>query len=72
MWKRRLGFNAIFFIGTIIAIFGWMGELRGWPQASNPFLAFGNFAIAGHILQIIGIFGSLITPDAKEEKKDFE
>ena len=72
MWKRRLGFNAIFFIGTLIAAFGWMGELRDWPQVVVSFLKFGNLAIAGHVLQIIGAFGIMLTPDAEEERKDFE
>jgi len=72
MWKRRLIFNAIFFVGTLLAGFGWMGELREWPQGVNEFLKFGNLAIAGHVIQIIGLFGNLITPDTSEEKKDFE
>ncbi len=73
MWKRRLGFNSIFFVGTLFAAFGWMGELRDWPVAVSEFLKFGNVAIAGHVLQIIGLFGSLLTPDAVEEsKRDFE
>jgi len=73
MWKRRLGYNAIFFIGTLVAAFGWMGELRDWPVAVVNFLKFGNLAIAGHVLQIIGAFGSLLTPDVDEdERKEFE
>jgi len=76
MWKRRLIFNAIFFAGTMIAGFGWMGELRDWPIAISKFLKFGNLAIAGHVLQIIGLFGSLLTPNSEEEveeeRKDFD
>ena len=72
MWKRRLIFNTIFFIGTLIAAFGWMGELRDWPVAILSFLKFGNIAIAGHVLQVIGVFGIMLIPDAEEEKKDFE
>ncbi len=73
MWKRRLIFNAIFFVGTLIAGFGWMGELREWPQAVTAFLKFGNLAIVGHMIQIVGLFGSLLTPETIEEKtKDFE
>ena len=70
MWKRRLVFNAIFFAGTMVAAFGWMGELRDWPQLVVDFLKFGNLAIAGHVFQIVGIFGSLLIPDASEEKRD--
>ncbi len=69
MWKRRLGFNTIFFIGTMVAAFGWLGELRDWPPAANAFLAFGNFAIAGHVLQIIGAFGIMLMSDAEEEER---
>lgn len=73
MWKRLLLFNAIFFVGTLIAGFGWIGELRDWPVAVVEFLKFGNLAIAGHVLQIVGIFGSMLTPDVLvNEQKEFE
>jgi hypothetical protein len=71
MWKRRQLFNAIFFLGTIIAALAWIGEMKGWHTDSYR-IKFGNIAIGGHIIQIIGAFGSLVTPDAEEEKKDFE
>jgi hypothetical protein len=71
MWKRRQLFNAIFFIGTVIAAIGWVGELRGWHLRSSNF-SFGNFAIAGHALQIIGLFGNLMTPDAVKDRNEFE
>jgi len=70
MWKRRLVFNAIFFIGTLLAGIGWIGELRDWPKPVADFLRFGNVAIVGHILQIAGLFGSLLTPDREEVDED--
>ena len=75
MWKRRQIFNAVFFIGTIIAAVGWIGELRDWPIVVVNFFKFGNLAITGHILQIIGAFGILVTPEGIEVigdgQKDF-
>ena len=49
-----------------------MGELRQWLPMVAGFLKFGNLAIAGHALQVVGAFGSLVTPDAEEEAEDFE
>jgi hypothetical protein len=69
MWKRRLVFNLIFFIGTLIAAIGWLSELREWN------LRLGDLAIAGHAIQIAGIFGNLLTPDEtglEEDHKEFE
>ena len=47
-----------------------MGELRDWPHVVVDFLKFGNLAIVGHVLQIIGVFGSLLTPDTEEIVED--
>jgi len=75
MWKRRQIFNTIFFAGTLIAAFGWIGELRDWHLVISYHLKFSDFAIIGHAIQIIGAFGSLVTPDVVEvlddERKDF-
>ncbi|MEP7235057.1 MAG: hypothetical protein ABI778_07155 [Ignavibacteriota bacterium] len=72
MWTRRLALNAIFFVGTILAAFGWLGELRDWPELAAVFLRFGSFAIAGHVLQIVGAFGIMVMPDEVRDEKDFE
>jgi len=69
MWKRRLVFNLIFFIGTLLAGVGWISELREWT------VHLGILALIGHCVQIIGAFGNLLTPDENEkfeEEKDFE
>ena len=48
MWKRRLVFNLIFFIGTLLAGVGWLSELREWRKDEKffknkrkPFQVFG-------------------------------
>ena len=68
MWKRRLVFNLIFFIGTLLAGVGWLSELREWR------IHLGNLALIGHVIQIIGAFGNLLTPDDDEslEHSDIE
>ena len=70
MWKRRLAFNLIFFICTLLAGVGWISELRGWA------VHLGILALIGHSVQIVGAFGNMLTPDEREkfeeEKKDFE
>jgi hypothetical protein len=66
MWKRRQLFNAIFFLGTLLAVIGWMGDLRDWPPLVENFFKFGNLAITGHALQVLGAFGNMLTPDAEE------
>ena len=59
MWKRRLVFNVLFVLGTLCAVIGWMqdGQKRHirW------------LALAGHAVQVVGIFGSLLTPDRQEQ-----
>jgi hypothetical protein len=74
MWKRRQFFNAIFFLGTLVAAIGWLGDLRDWPALAATIFTFGNIAIAGHVVQVLGAFGNLMTPDAEEvveENEDF-
>lgn len=70
MWKRRLVFNLIFFLGTVVAGVGWISELREWR------VDLGILAVIGHSVQVVGAFGNLLTPDddenSKEERKDFE
>jgi Zn-dependent protease len=70
MWKRRLVFNLIFFVGTLLAGIGWLSELREWR------IQLGNLAVAGHAIQIAGAFGNLLTPDdgenAEDGRNDFE
>jgi len=76
MWRRRQFFAAVFFFGTMIAAIGWIGELRDWPMLVIKFFKFGNLAIAGHVLQIVGAFGSLLTPDYEkvvdDQRNDFD
>lgn len=72
MSKRRQFFNAIFFLGTMLAAFGWMGQLRQWPGAISKFVKFGTIAIAGHVIQVVGAFGNLLTPDREEVSDDNE
>ena len=52
----------------MLAGVGWLSELREWR------IHLGNLALIGHVIQIIGAFGNLLTPDDSEsaEQRDFE
>lgn len=66
--EKRLAFGAIFLFGTLAAATGWLasvGYIARWLQAIVP----GNIAqvltIGGHSIQIIGIIGAMLVPDAE-------
>ncbi len=61
MQTRRLIFSALFLLGTVLAVIGWTGELK-WEMAN-----LGIYALIGHALQVIGIFGRMVTPDEIED-----
>jgi hypothetical protein len=68
--RRRLGFSALFFSGTAIAVFGWMAEFGSYPED------FQIAALIGHFIQLVAVFGLLLTPDevreaGSEEEKEF-
>ncbi|HEY3875406.1 MAG TPA: hypothetical protein VGM92_08000 [Candidatus Kapabacteria bacterium] len=56
---RQFIFTFLFLIGTLIAAAGWYAEWRN--LLSVPFDRW--LALAGHLLQVAGVFGSLLTPD---------
>ncbi len=65
---RQLVYTLLFCIGTIVAAIGWYAA---WRDLVSP--AFGVWLpLAGHVLQVIGAFGNLLTPDDIEEGDDIE
>lgn len=58
MSRRRLLFMLIFFTGTVLAALGWYAEWRFILLSVNTII------VAGHILQVLGLFGYMLTPDA--------
>jgi hypothetical protein len=68
--KQRLIFSLVFFIGTIVAAIGWFIEWKGLNHVSNILDHLTILALIGHALQVIGVFGYLITPDEMEEKEE--
>ncbi|MDP4199517.1 MAG: hypothetical protein Q8902_08100 [Bacteroidota bacterium] len=63
MRRRRLIYTLLFFFGTVLAAVGWIAE---WKHLDDLFPLLTHTAIiagAGHLLQVIGAFGSLVTPD---------
>ena len=65
--RRRLLFTATFFVGTIVAAIGWFIEWKGLNHLSHLLGRLTILALIGHALQVIGMFGSLLTPDEVEE-----
>lgn len=51
-------FMLIFFTGTVLAALGWYAEWR------LILLNVSTFIVAGHVLQVVGMFGYMLTPDA--------
>lgn len=65
MEKRRAFFSFLFFIGTLLAVLGWGGEYLHRIHSGTV------YAIAGHVLQIVGVFSNMVTPDdVYEESQD--
>jgi hypothetical protein len=54
----------LFFTGTVLAALGWYAEWR------FILLSVNSIIIAGHVLQVIGLFGYILTPDAIVRIKD--
>ncbi|HET6401902.1 MAG TPA: hypothetical protein VFH95_10940 [Candidatus Kapabacteria bacterium] len=70
--NRQLFFFLFFLCGTIIAAIGWFAE---WKQLADriPFFRYCDLiAVVGHALQVIGAFGSLLTPDYVEREEEEE
>ncbi len=62
--KRQIIFAFIFVLGSFLAPVGWYAE---WKQV-EPISDYATIImIVGHTLQVIGAFGSLLTPDYVEE-----
>ena len=64
MWRQRFVYSALFFLGTLLAGAGWFAELRDYPI---DLLA---ATIAGHLLQVIGAFGHLLTPEQVDDDEE--
>jgi len=64
MWKRRLFFSLLFVLGTFVAVFGWLTD-----GAKHKFR---YLALAGHAVQVVGIFGSMLTPDREEHLEGYK
>jgi hypothetical protein len=64
MSRRRLLFMLLFFTGTVLAALGWYAEWR------FILMNVSTIIIAGHALQVIGLFGYILTPDAIVRIKD--
>ena len=54
----------IFFTGTVLAVLGWYAEWRFILLSVNTII------VAGHILQVLGLFGYMLTPDAIVKIRD--
>jgi hypothetical protein len=59
VWQRRLLFSIVFVFGTIAAVIGWLADLKDIHLAKYA-------AIGGHVFQVIGLLGSMLTPDRIE------
>ena len=64
MWRRRFVYSALFFLGTLLAGAGWLAELREYP------IDLLYVTIGGHLLQIIGAFGHMLTPESIVDEED--
>lgn len=62
--KIQLVFAFLFLVGSLVAPIGWYAE---WKDV-EPISDYATIImIVGHALQVIGAFGSLVTPDYVEE-----
>ena len=64
MSRRKLLFKLLFFTGTVLAALGWYAEWRLMLMNVNTII------VAGHAMQVIGLFGYMLTPDAIVRIKD--
>lgn len=64
MSRHRLLFMLLFFTGTVLAALGWYAEWR------LILLNVNTIIVVGHALQVIGLFGYMLTPDAIVRIKD--
>lgn len=63
--KRQIIFTFVFMLGSFLAPVGWYAE---WKDV-DPVSDYASIIIIiGHALQVIGAFGSLLTPDYVEEE----
>ncbi|MFI5201079.1 MAG: hypothetical protein ACHQNE_01670 [Candidatus Kapaibacterium sp.] len=68
--NRHMLFLLLFLCGTIIAAIGWFAE---WEHLADRIVFFHYsviITVVGHALQVIGAFGSLLTPDYVEGEED--
>jgi hypothetical protein len=65
--KRQIIFAFLFLLGSLIAPIGWYAD---WNQL-DPIDDYSTIIIIiGHGLQVIGAFGSLVTPDYAEGEEE--
>jgi hypothetical protein len=65
--KRQIIFAFLFLLGSLVAPIGWYAE---WNQL-DPIDDYSTIIIViGHALQVIGAFGSLVTPDYVEGEEE--
>ena len=64
--KRRALFGAIFVVGTLLAAIGWFTEWKGLNNTYWFLEDYLTYTIVGHALQVVAVFGYLITPDEFE------
>ena len=64
MSRKRLLFMLLFFTGTVLAALGWYAEWRLILESVNPII------VVGHVMQVIGLFGYMLTPDAVVRIRD--
>ena len=67
--NRHLLFILLFVLGTMVAAIGWFA---GWEHLYKPIDMYhyaAIIAVVGHGMQVIGAFGSLLTPDYVEEEE---
>jgi hypothetical protein len=61
--KQQIIFAFVFLLGSFLAPVGWYAE---WKDV-DPISDYATIIIIiGHALQVIGAFGSLLTPDYAE------
>lgn len=68
--NRQFLFFLLFLCGTIIAAIGWFAEWKDLVERVAFFRYSGFITIIGHAMQVIGAFGSLLTPDYVEREED--